>query len=77
MKELTPIRAIRAYCIECSGSSTKEVSLCQLLSCPLYLYRMGKRPTAGEKEARKQAIKAISKEVSLDTGSREHEISFI
>ena len=46
MKVLTPIKAIRAYCIECSGGMTKEVKLCPAKKCPLYPYRMGKRPTA-------------------------------
>ena len=45
MKVLTPIKAIRAYCIECSGGMTKEVKLCPGENCPLYPYRMGKRPT--------------------------------
>lgn len=45
MKVLTPIKAIRAYCIECSGGMTKEVKLCTVENCPLYPYRMGKRPT--------------------------------
>ena len=45
MKVLTPIKAIRAYCIECSGGMTKEVKLCPVENCPLYPYRMGKRPT--------------------------------
>ena len=45
MKVLTPIKAIRAYCIECSGGMTKEVKLCTAEKCPLYPYRMGNRPT--------------------------------
>ena len=45
MKVLTPIKAIRAYCVECSGGMTKEVKLCPVENCPLYPYRMGKRPT--------------------------------
>ena len=45
MKVLTPIKAIRAYCIECSGGMTKEVKLCPVENCPLYPFRMGKRPT--------------------------------
>lgn len=40
----TPIRAIRAKCLDCSGGSTKEVELCVLPGCPLYPYRLGKNP---------------------------------
>ena len=41
----TPIKSIRAYCIECQGGSFKEVRLCTSCDCPLYAYRMGKRPS--------------------------------
>ena len=41
----TPIKSIRAYCIECQGGSFKEVRLCTSHDCPLYAYRMGKRPS--------------------------------
>ena len=44
MTVLTPIKAIRAHCIECSGGSTKEVKECPIAKCTLYPYRMGKRP---------------------------------
>jgi len=41
-KGLTPMRAIRAHCIVCSGGNRKEVRLCPLTHCPLYQYRLGK-----------------------------------
>ena len=40
----TPIKAIRAWCYDCSGFSYKEVRLCANIKCPLYAYRMGTRP---------------------------------
>ena len=43
-KILTPIKAIRSYCIECSGGAKAEVKFCTIEKCPLYPYRMGKRP---------------------------------
>lgn len=57
MTTLTPVKAIRKKCVDCSGGSSKEVSHCQILDCPLYLYRMGKRPTDLEKKELKQALK--------------------
>lgn len=45
MKVLTPIKSIRAYCVNCSGGSTKEVKFCPIKTCELYPYRMGKRPS--------------------------------
>ena len=39
---LTRGRAIRAYCIDCSGENKAEVRNCVIKDCPLYPYRMGK-----------------------------------
>ena len=44
MKKLTPMRAIRAKCLECSNYQQKEVRECNIKKCALYSYRMGHRP---------------------------------
>ena len=44
----TPIKAIRAKCLECSAGQTSEVRLCTIKNCPLYEYRMGHRPKGEE-----------------------------
>jgi len=41
---LTPIKAIRANCLECMCGSYKEVRECTIDDCPLWPYRFGKRP---------------------------------
>jgi len=43
-KRLTPVQAIRAKCLECSGGSYKEIRLCVIPDCPPYPFRMGKNP---------------------------------
>ena len=43
-KVLTPIKAIRAKCLDCCCGQKKEVKLCPSTSCPIYPYRMGHRP---------------------------------
>jgi hypothetical protein len=43
-KNLTPLRAIRIYCRQCSGESPKEIKLCPIPDCPLYPYREGRNP---------------------------------
>jgi len=43
-KTLTPIKAIRAKCLDCSCEQVKEVRECQIKDCFLYPYRMGRRP---------------------------------
>ena len=40
---LTPLKAIRAKCLECCGGSSKEVRLCQATQCPLHGLRSGHR----------------------------------
>ena len=67
MKKLTPMKAIRAKCIECSGGSLKEVQFCVIPECALYLFRMGKNPNRkgiGNKNISKTINKQQSKEVN-------------
>ena len=41
---LTPMKAIRAKCIDCTCGQLLEIRLCPIDDCPLHPYRMGKRP---------------------------------
>ena len=43
-KILTPIKAIRAKCLDCTNNQYTEVKDCQMTKCSLYPYRLGKRP---------------------------------
>ena len=76
-----PVKAIRAYCMECSCGQTSEVSACPVTKCPLYPFRFGKNPyrqrremTEEEKqvladrlkEARKNIGSSVGKEVAED-----------
>lgn len=47
-KKLTPIKAIRAKCLDCCAGSQKEVALCVIEKCALFPYRFGKRPKDNE-----------------------------
>lgn len=47
---LTPIKAIRANCIECCCGDRNEVMNCPIKTCPLYPYRLGKNPNIKRKE---------------------------
>ena len=44
LKRLTPVKAIRTKCLECSGGSYKEVRDCVIPDCALYPYRLGTNP---------------------------------
>ena len=41
---LTPLKAMRAYCLDCCCGSSNEVRLCPSTKCSLFPYRFGKRP---------------------------------
>lgn len=43
-KHLTPIKAIRAKCLDCCCGSSNEVKLCTAEKCALWPYRFGKNP---------------------------------
>lgn len=47
-KRLTPVEAIRKYCLGCCGYQwyqSSEVRNCGFYDCPLYLYRLGHNPS--------------------------------
>lgn len=46
---LTPIKAIRANCLECVGHQPSLVRECELTDCTLWPYRMGRRPSTVDK----------------------------
>lgn len=56
MPIFTPIEAIRFRCLDCCGNQPLEVRLCPATNCPLYPYRLGKRP---DEETRKEVAKAV------------------
>jgi hypothetical protein len=43
----SPATAIRAFCIDCQGSSVIAVKDCTEMTCPLWNFRMGKDPLRG------------------------------
>lgn len=52
---LTPMRAIRIKCIDCSGGLLKEVATCRVVECPLYPFRSGHKPIS-QRSAPKNAF---------------------
>jgi len=53
-ERISPLKAIRAFCLECCGYNSEEVSECvarpgESCACPLYAYRTGKNTTGGGK----------------------------
>jgi hypothetical protein len=64
-KILTPLRAIRAKCLDCSGYDKEEVDACELRDCPLYTFRTGVDPNAAV-TAPKSLLKAVPEAQAAD-----------
>lgn len=41
---ITPMKAIRKKCLDCTNGQYLEVSKCKIKGCPLWVYRSGHRP---------------------------------
>ncbi len=41
---MTPMKAIRAKCLDCCCGNAAEVRACPSTDCPLYCYRFGHNP---------------------------------
>jgi hypothetical protein len=59
-KPMSPLKALRARCLDCCAGSANEVRLCTAVSCPAWPFRLGSspwRPPASEarREAQQQA----------------------
>jgi len=50
MSTPTPLKAIRANCLDCSCGSYKNVRWCPATDCPLWPYRFGMRPETAAKQ---------------------------
>jgi len=62
-KRISPLKAIRLKCLDCSCGSSNEVKLCSVVNCPLYPFREGHNPytkkrewTEDQREAQRQRI---------------------
>lgn len=57
---MTPLKAIRAKCLDCSCGQWYEVKTCPITGCPLYQYRFGHNPALAGK--RKNNLTEYNKE---------------
>jgi hypothetical protein len=61
-KKMSPIKAIRAKCLDCCCDQLGEVKLCPAKDCPLWPFRLGKNPnrvrnlTDEQKQAAKERL---------------------
>ena len=61
MQVLTPVKAIRAKCLDCTCNQPVEVRLCTVTKCPLFPYRMGHRPQKSDSKVK--GDKSIDEEI--------------
>ncbi len=65
-KILSPMKAIRAKCLDCCCGSSHEVRLCPCQDCTLYPYRFGKNPyctrtyTEEQKKAKRERLQRLN-----------------
>ena len=60
-----PVKAIRAFCLECCGDNRNDVRDCTAPNCALYPFRMGKNPYRTKRELsdeQKEKMASILKE---------------
>lgn len=61
----SPLKAIRAKCLECSGDQSYEVRKCVVYKCALYPFRFGKSPYRSPRnlteEQKKAAVNRMKK----------------
>ena len=61
----SPMKAIRAKCLDCCCDQREEVKLCPATTCPLYPFRLGKNPNRKARiltdEQKKAAAERIAK----------------
>lgn len=60
----SPIKAIRAKCIDCCCGQYNEVKFCTAEKCPLHPFRFGKNPYRTKKIYSEEQKKAIAERLS-------------
>ena len=69
---MTPMKAIRAKCLDCCCGQYKEVELCPCKDCPLYPYRFGKNPNIKLTDEQRAARAARLKNIARQQGDFSH-----
>ena len=76
----SPIKAIRAKCLDCCCGSFLEVKECTALRCPLYPFRFGKNPyrqrremTEEEKQVLADRLREARKSIGISVEKSEVE----
>ena len=71
-ERLSPMKAIRAKCLDCCCGSVNEVRLCPCPDCSLYPYRFGKNPNIRLTDEQKAKRAAHFKKTPSYLGTKSH-----
>lgn len=71
---MTPIKAIRAKCLDCCGGSAYEVRLCPMTTCSLYIFRFGVNPNKQTSRTQSQ-LEALNKNAFKQKSPRQTTLS--
>ena len=74
---LTPMRAIRAKCVDCCCGNTAEVRRCPAKKCALHPYRMGKRPKVGTDTPESESAENTPESPHIFTAETKKESSLV
>jgi hypothetical protein len=62
---MSPLRAIREKCRDCSCYQLNEIRACQTVKCPLWPFRAGKHPWWGEDQKTCQTLTVSARETAF------------
>ena len=64
----SPLKAIRAKCLDCSCYQISEVRLCEAVNCPLWPFRAAKHPWWDEGEITGQTDGVLEHQTAFENG---------
>lgn len=69
-QKTTPIKAIKAKCIDCCCGVLNEVKLCPCEDCSLYPFRLGHNPNRKGRELTEEQKKEIGKRLQASKNKK-------
>lgn len=71
-QRMTPLKAIRAKCLDCSCGSAAEVRECVIPTCPLFPFRMGHNPNIKLTDEQRQKRADNLRKIPKNMGEESH-----
>ena len=65
MEITSPLKAIRAKCIDCCCEQLNEVKYCPASNCPLHPFRFGKNPFRAKRELTEEQKEVLRQRLEI------------